>query len=283
MRLSIHLTSLLTITTFLLAMAATGCKSSKSTTSTSGITQLDSPQSMRQNFEQTLASYGAWNTLKASGKITIGGEKSFTSSMQMTMVRNQEIAISLRPMLGIEMGKIYITSDSIFIINKIDNYYIAESLKLITGGVPLTVSDMQSIFLSRIFELGNDTITADAPTLESLTQLSDNTMNVEFNPTIGLGYIFRIDTQMRLQQLDVAFAGIDAGLNVTYTNHNDVAPYGQTANDLILTTHIGDDDLWLELHYNSIEWEREVKSGIKISSNLKRIAGTDFLKATITD
>lgn len=283
MRLNSHLTSLLTITALLLVIAATGCKSSKSTTSTTGITRLDSQQSMRQNFEETLASYGIWNTLKTSGKITIGGQKSFTSSMQMTMVRNQEIAISLRPMLGIEMGKIYITNDSIFIINKIDNYYIAESLKLITGGVPLTVSDMQSIFLSRIFELGNDTITADAPTLESLSQLSDNTMSVEFCPAICLGYIFRIDTQLRLQQLDVAFTGIDAGLNVTYSNHNNIAPYGQTANDVLLTTHIGDDDLWLELHYNSIEWEREVKSGVKISSKLKRIPGTDFLKATITD
>ena len=283
MRFCPHLSSLITVTAILLTMAATGCKSSKTTTSSSESTILDSQQSLKQNLEKALASYGDWNTLKASGKITIGGQKSFTSSMQMTMVRNQEISISLRPMLGIEMGKIYITNDSIFIINKIDNYYIAENLKLITGGVPLTVSDMQSIFLSRIFELGSDTITADASTLKSLSPLSDNTMSVEFNPLIGLAYAFKLDTRLRLLQLDVAFAGVDAGLNVAYSGHNDIAPYGQTANDLILTTHIGDDDLWLELHYNSIEWEREVKSGIKIGSKLKRIPGTDFLKITVTD
>ena len=72
---------------------------------------------LKQRLVNTLDSYKDWSTFRTSGKIVIGGKQQFSSSMQLSMVKGKSISVSIRPLLGIEMGKIFITSDSIIVLN----------------------------------------------------------------------------------------------------------------------------------------------------------------------
>ena len=89
----------------------------KATEGTSGGASLEA---LTQRFENTVATYTDWTTLSTSGTVTLGGKNPFSSAMQITMVRGKSVNVSIRPLLGIEMGRIYITGDSVVVVNKVE-------------------------------------------------------------------------------------------------------------------------------------------------------------------
>ena len=60
-----------------------------------------------------IATLEDWQTKQTSGHINLNAGTSFSTSIQMRMVRDKAIYISLRPVLGIEVGKLLITADSL--------------------------------------------------------------------------------------------------------------------------------------------------------------------------
>ena len=118
------------------------------------------------SFTKTAASeyaqYGDWKSLVTSGKVSIaiGGNKSMSSSMQMKMVKGRSISFSIRPFLGIEVGKMYIVDDEIVIIDRIHKVYVKEKASLLTSGVPVDVLTLQDILLGRPHILGEGTFCA---------------------------------------------------------------------------------------------------------------------------
>ena len=105
-----------------------------------------------------IATLNDWQTMQAGGNIKLSAGSSFSSSIQVRMVRDKDIYISLRPALGIEVGKLLITADSIYAVDKIHKRFIAEKVSLLTAGIPVTVSDVQNIFLGRAFIIGKGTL-----------------------------------------------------------------------------------------------------------------------------
>ena len=253
---------------------ATGCRSSKPSGGKAfGGTALE-------RLQATVDSYGEWSTFKASGKISLGAGKPLASSMRLTMVKGEEIEISIRPLLGIEMGKIHITSDSIIILNKAENYYIAESLGLIANGMPLNVSDMQSLFLARMFELGTGGITAQAASLESLSLDTGQNLLAKFRPdSLPFDYTFAVDTLCQLQSLSACLDNGQNALTVDYSGFSLTDSHGAVANKVLLSSLVNDTQMWLKLEYNSVEWDKSVTTGVKIGKNCKRLPGEALLTA----
>ena len=76
--------------------------------------------------DAVIATLGNWQTMQTGGNIKLSAGSSFSSSVQVRMVRDKAIFISLRPMLGIEVGKLVITADSLYAVDKVHKRYIAE-------------------------------------------------------------------------------------------------------------------------------------------------------------
>ena len=74
--------------------------------------------------------------------------------------QGKSIDLSLR-VLGFEMGRALITSDSVFVVIKPQRTYIAESLNEVTKYVSFTTGNIQDLLMGRPFLLSKSTITAN--------------------------------------------------------------------------------------------------------------------------
>ena len=91
---------LITIAALMTACGTTKQAAQPDTTSQSATTTT----STVNPAETIIATLGGWQTLQTGGNIKLNAGSSFSSSIQVRMVRDEAIFISLRPVLGIEVG-----------------------------------------------------------------------------------------------------------------------------------------------------------------------------------
>ena len=141
----------------MLAAMMTACGTFKKAATTPDTTTT-TPTVNTDPVDAVIASLGQWRTMQTGGNIRLSAGSSFSSAIQVRMVRDEAIFISLRPMLGIEVGRLLITADSLYAVDKLHKRYIAEKVSILTSGIPVTVSDVQDMFLGRPFILGRGTL-----------------------------------------------------------------------------------------------------------------------------
>ena len=131
-----------------------GCKGGKEL-----ISERPVSQEVRNNFESLMASYPDWNTFSAKGSadLSFGASGSLSASTQLRMVRGEVLQISVRIILGIEVARLYMTPDSLFLVNKMQKQYVAASLQEIGERLssPVSLQTVQDALLGRIFLLNS--------------------------------------------------------------------------------------------------------------------------------
>ncbi len=112
---------------------------------------------VKSNFESLIASYPQWETFSSKGDVAvgIGAGKSMDASMQVKMIRGEALQISVRVLLGIEVARVVVTTDSVFLLNKMKQQFFAESLDTMSKqlATPLSLMTIQDALLGRIFLL----------------------------------------------------------------------------------------------------------------------------------
>lgn len=131
-----------------------GCKGGKELATGQPVSQ-----EVRNNFETLLASYPEWTTFssKGSADLSLGSSGSLSATTQVRMVRGESLQISVRVFLGIEVARLYMTRDSLFVIDKMQRRYVAGSLADLGAqlGQKLSLTTMQDALLGRIFLLNS--------------------------------------------------------------------------------------------------------------------------------
>ena len=134
-----------------LMLVMTGCKSKETVTEEQSAEALVAEGLMRSLAD----TYTPWETYTVSGKLNLSGKVSFSTSMQLKMVKDKLIIISVRPVLGIELAKVYFTNESAVVVNKVNRVYSTLPLDQIAHIVPANVGAIQDVFLSRVFTLAD--------------------------------------------------------------------------------------------------------------------------------
>ena len=261
----------------MLAAMMTACGTFKKAASTPDTTSTTTttPNTITDPVDAVMATLGNWQTMQTGGNIKLSAGSSFSSAIQVRMVRDQAIFISLRPMLGIEVGRLLITADSLYAVDKVHKRYIAEKVSLLTSGIPVTVSDVQDMFLGRPFILGKGTLNE---TLKSQVTVSETsplvlTANESYK---GYGYVFNFDKAGRIASLNIAPTGTAAAAyQVKYSDVRGTSA-GNIAHSIIADATIENKKMALSLTYKNIEWNGNVKIDRSLPNGYSRMSARDL-------
>ena len=259
------------------ALLVTACGTAKKATTLPDANANTTTETSTDPFTDIVSHLGAWQTLQVGGKMTIDAGTPFTSGVQVRMVRGEVIQISLRPLLGIEVGRLLITGDSIYGMDKVHKRYIAEKASILTAGVPINVSTIQDIFLGRPFIIGKGTLGPDMK--QDVTVHHDGKVTI-ITPTTriqGYGYEFAFNKSHQIVSLNIVPASSSTPVyQVRYSNIKATAA-GNIAHTMRADGNINKKKLALDLDYNNIDWNGNVKIDHNIPANYTRVSARELL------
>lgn len=212
-----------------------------------------------------------WTDFSASGNITIRTGSSLKSAMLLRMERGKYISISLRPILGIEVGKLYIDNDSVTVVDKYHNLYLKEAISDFIGQ-DISLEALQCLLLAR-------------PFLADKGQLTDrNAKSFKATPTADDGS-WRLSPAKQPDRLSYEFLmsgnlltaieATGAAASVRYAGHNEGFASLVTAD-----MAIGGTKAVIELNLNkSIRWNSGVTDKVSIPRNARRYSFAEIIKA----
>ena len=263
----------------LLAAMMTACGTFKKATNNTDTTRTNTttPQGdYTDPYDAVIATLGDWQTLQTGGNIKLNAGSSFSSSIQMRMVRDQAIYISLRPVLGIEVGRLLITADSLYAVDKVHKRYIAEKVSILTSGIPLTVSDVQDIFLGRPFIIGKGTMNEGVKAGITVTREGNMVLLTPSEQYKGYGYTFTFDKNNRITSLDIV--PVSSGTAAFQVKYSDVkgTTAGNIAHGINANATVDNKKRALSLTYKDIDWNGNVKIDRSIPGGYSRMSARDL-------
>lgn len=93
-------------------------------------------------------SFGAWTSLEVPVQVSVTSPKSLSIGGRASMVQGRELLISLR-FIGFEVAQLYADCDSVFAVDKMHKWYVAESIDRLGARTGLTLADLQGYLLGR--------------------------------------------------------------------------------------------------------------------------------------
>lgn len=146
-------------TVILLLTGMWACRSSRVAEQTPEGSQPVAGAPLKDVYTRLTSTYGEWTDLSVPVKLQLKQPKSFSVSGSLKMVRGKSVSISAR-MLGFEVGSLYIDNDSVLIVAKAADAYVCESMRGLRERYGVTLDDIQSFILGRLFSPGKGQATA---------------------------------------------------------------------------------------------------------------------------
>lgn len=261
-----------------LASIMTSCGVFKSVHAQPGPTTTTTPPTTvtADPLDGVIATLGDWQTMQTGGNIKLNAGSSFSSSIQVRMVRDKAIFISLRPMLGIEVGKLIITADSLYAVDKIHKRYVAEKVSILTSGVPVTVSDVQDMFLGRPFIIGQGTLNEQLKPEMTADTEGSHIVLTPIEKYKGYGYAFTFDNSLRIKELNIIPEGSStAAYQVKYSDAHSTKA-GNIAHAINIDATVEKKKAAFSLNYKDIEWNGKVNIDFGIPNNYQRMNAKDL-------
>lgn len=264
-----------------LAIAISGCHSSKSASSTTDKHDKTQPtkgiKALTQNLDSVVASYKDWNDVEMPIDLEMLQPKEMAVSGKATMVKDQSIYISIR-VFGFEAANIFINNDSIHATYKMGKLYIADDLKKLLKGYPVTVGDVQNILLGRAFVLGNGKLSAS----NTSVAIADNgaawiaTPHCDING-VDYNYTFNASTNL-LDILTVLIQGANPVL-CSYSSHT-ITSVGNVAEKIVISAATSKQPLKAAITWNvdKAKWDTGAKPKWKAPKGYKRVDVNTLLR-----
>lgn len=183
---------------------------------------------------------------------------------QLRMQRDSLIWISLSLKVGIEIGRLMITPDSVKFLNRNKKTYIAESLSVFGDKLPIEPS---IDFLQNIF-VGNDTQIRRSD--KSKVSTEDNNYKLEIVNTNVLKDIWVMPETFKILKYKIrAHDKDDKDMQLEYSNFKDY-------NERLLPSKIRfglsyGNDIEVEIDYSNVTVDEEVEFPFNITKKFERI------------
>lgn len=228
-------------------------------------------------LKQLVAPYSSWSSAEMSGRIT--SIKFFIKpSVKIFMKRGSELLLSVRVPLKGEIARVEADRDSLLLVNKLNKTYMHESLETITRIADVTLTDVQDIFLGRLFIAGRGTLSKKDAKRVDLYSKGEEMLVVPTDQDGSLlhyGFSADPDGLVTLLMLSSLYDDTTARVDYTYKGKNK----GQT---LEFTYEHNAKAHGLTVEFDGIKWGAKGYDRIGIPDSYTRLSPREFLAAIRT-
>ncbi|MEA4919045.1 DUF4292 domain-containing protein [Proteiniphilum sp.] len=139
-----------------------------------------------------------------SAKLSMGmtsGTKSFSSKANIRIIKDKALQISIQPVFGVEMFRLYMSPDTVFVLDKMNKRYVLESIATIKEFYPVGFDyyTMQSLFTNALFVSGKNQIDASDYNTFNYNRASDQNYHITAKDVeSGIDYSFIVNGDDRI-------------------------------------------------------------------------------------
>lgn len=179
-----------------LLLALVGCKTTKKT----GVTDAVGTKVHNEFFESMQEQAFRFNTMSARMNVDLKiPGKELSSRVDLKMVKDSSIQLSVQPFLGIEMFRAELTIDSVKVIDRMNKRYVAESYADLKGQTPIEFNfyNLQALFSNHLFLPGQQRVSPKQYHRFKLIQ-DGPVAEAKVKDSLGLLYTFIADGDEKL-------------------------------------------------------------------------------------
>lgn len=261
----------------MLLLLFSGCKSARKVETVTGGKAKSAKVFFAEMEEQALP----YRTLSArlNADLKLPG-KEMSSRVELKIVKDSALLLSVQPFLGIEVFRAELTTDSIKILDRLGKRYVAENYENLRGQTPIEFNfyNLQALFTNRLFLPGEREVT---PGLYHRFKLQQEGASAEIKAKdrMGLHYLFQADGEGKLLSARVSDASDRYALDWVYTDFRIAAqrPFPMRM-DVNLFSE-GHNEGGMILYFSRLQTDVPLNMEFSIPSKYKRITFAQILKS----
>lgn len=265
---------------FCLLMTVASCRSKRDVSDVKSGGDATIVQADKYNVNTILQANTDWTDVTINGSITISTSSNLNSAVQLKMIKDESISISIRPLLGIEMGKLYITNDSIVVLDKYHKLFFKGSIK---GYVDekINISSLQNLLLSRAFIPEAKAVNFDWKDCYQATRTDENG-NWTLTPKEQdrqFAYNFDMEgNNLKNFNLEILNGRPDNVYSMAFSGYR-LTDNGIVASQLKANIPIQDTTVKFQMLLNkSVRWNSGIQDYIRIPNDAQQITIADISK-----
>jgi hypothetical protein len=270
--------SLPTLLIFLVLL--TGCKTSTKV----GMVDVTGAKAHHAFFDSMQKQAFRYETFssRANMELDISG-KSYSSRVDIKIIRDSALQLSIQPLLGIELFRAEFTEEGLTIIDRMNKRYVSESYATLKGKLPVafTYYNLQALFSNHLFIPGEQAIAREQYNRFKLKQ-AGSTSEIQLKDAMQLLYVFRADGEEKLLSTAVTDPSGQFALQWLYADFRmtDGQPFPMLMDVQLFDK--GSSVGQMKIYFSKIQTATPVKIDTSIPDKYKRITFAQLLKS-LTD
>ena len=266
----------------LLLMAGLFLLNSCKTTKTPGTSGKASTKALDEFVASMQEQEVQFHTLSARLSVDLNtSDKSIGSRVEMKLVKDSALQLSVQPFLGIEIFRIELSTDSIKLLDRMNKRYFAEDYTGFRGQLPIDFNfyNLQALFLNQLFLPGEKEVD---DFLYNHFKLDREGMitSLHTEDRMDLHYLFKADNEEKLLSTRISdkidrYALLWQYADFQVTEGQKLFPQRMEVSLL----EEGKSKGGMSIYYSRMQWNKALKMEFQIPSKYKRVTLDQILKS----
>lgn len=211
------------------------------------------------------------------------GKKSMGSRVKLKLVKDSVMQFSVQPILGIEVFRIELTADSVKIVDRMNELYMAERYAALSEEWPIDFNfyNLQALFMHRLFLPGVREMESAHYDLFRLEREGEGTVTrLHARDRADLRYCFEADGDEQL--LSTLIAGKDGRYSLLW-EYFDAEPQSPAlwvfpSKMKVSFRDGGIRKGGMDIRFSRLQWDKALDMDFPIPAKFRRISFTDILR-----
>ena len=236
-------------------------------------------RSQNQVFEDILSKEYNYSTISAKGKVSAMG-KELTTIFKIK--KDSILQASVRPLLGIEVLRLDITPHQIVVIDRLKKQYAIVALENETvASLGFNFYNLQALLTNKLFLPGQNSIN-EKDFSKFTYRIQNNEYVLECGGKNSVNYLFNVDNQDMINQIDVSLLNKDASMLWQYKDFVEDDKQNKYPTQIDAKVKVGVKDVKIRISYSKLDIDTNISFDINIPSgyterNIKEIL-RDYIK-----